>query len=241
MNKNQKKSFCLLLTGTIKPSIVYALKRTSSTERENDYFNAISEWMKYKIPIVFCENSNFDSNKIKGLIGPDFEFIQYEEIEELTKKGKGFGEAKIMQYAMNKSKIINSNDFVIKVTGRLFVKNFKSIFKVANSMEYDIMAPLENKLKWSDSRLIIFKKTFYHQYFIKYSEKIDDSTGYCFERALACSIHELLSDNKKWEMLPFYPLFKGFSGTYNEKYTIFKHNALNKIIRFPLIRYLYKF
>jgi len=241
IQQKKSRSYCILLTGTIKPSIVYALKRTSPIDRENDYYNAIKNWMKFKIPIVFCENSNFDSHKIRGLAGPDFEFIHYEESEDLTTKGKGFGEARIMNYAFQHSHLINQSDYIIKITGRLFISNFKPIIKIAGSLDFDIMAPLENKLKWTDSRLFIFKKDFFNQYFLKYIDKINDSTGFCFERALACSIHELLADNKKWEMLPFYPRFKGFSGTYNEKYSVFRHNAWNKVIRFPLLRYLNKF
>jgi hypothetical protein len=235
------KSYCLLLTGTISPSTAYALKRINPVDRENDYYNALVKWMQFKIPMVFCENSNFNSHKIKELTGPSFEFIQYEESEDITTKGKGYGEALIMNYAFAHSHLINQYDYIIKITGRLFINNFKSILKIADPLDFDIMAPLENNLKWSDSRFLIFRKDFFSLYFQKRINIINDATGFTFERALACSIHELLADNKKWEMLPCYPGYKGFSGTYNEMYSIFRHNAFRKTIWFRLFRYLNKF
>jgi hypothetical protein len=236
-----RKDYCILLTGTIKPSIVYSLKRTDPNQRERDYYTAISEWLQFKIPVVFCENSNYYSVLIKNLESPYFEFIQYSDSDDLSSRGKGFGEARIMEYAMKKSRIISEHEYIIKVTGRLFIRNIISILKIADNSNFDVMAPLENKLKWADSRLFIFNKLFYQQYFSKSALKIDDSIGFCFERALACSIHDLLADNRNWEMLPFYPKYKGYSGTYNEAYSIFKKGALLKIISFPVLRYLIKF
>jgi hypothetical protein len=243
MNKahsNWSKNYCILLTGTIKPAIVYSLKRTEPADRENDYYHAITRWMKFNIPIVFCENSNYQSAKIKDLTSSAFEFIQFNETEDLALKGKGYGEARIMEYAFRNSQLLQQHDYIIKVTGRLFISNFGTILKIADSLDFDIMSPLENNLKWSDSRLFILKRDFFARYFIKYAEKIDDSNGFCFERALACSIHELLADNKKWEMLPRFPKFVGYSGTYNKRYSIFRNNAMMKAIRFRLFKYICK-
>ena len=229
---------CILLSGSIKPNDVFSLKRSDPLTRENDYYHAISKWLKFNIPVVFCENSNYNSGKIKNISSPLFEFLQYEELQDLSERGKGLGEYLIMKYAHEHSKFLERSEYVIKVTGRLFIRNFKKILRSAERLDFDVMAPLENNLKWSDSRLIIYQREFFDRYFTPCASQINDSSGLPFERALAFAIHTLLSDNKKWEMLPYYPKYEGFSGTHNKRYTPLYKMSFLKQFRFPLLRYL---
>jgi hypothetical protein len=67
---------------------------------------------------------------------------------------------------------------------------------------------------------------------------MNDFSGIPFERALAFAIHALLADNGKWETLPYYPKYSGYSATHNKKYTSLYKLAFRKQIRFPLLRYL---
>jgi hypothetical protein len=127
---------------------------------------------------------------------------------------------------------------VIKITGRLYIRNFRKILAIAEQLDFDVMAPLENNLKWTDSRLIIYHREFFDRYFTLYANQINDSSGLPFERALAFAIHALLADNKKWEMLPCYPKYQGYSGTHNIRYTPFYKLSFLKWFRFPLLRYL---
>ncbi len=232
------KKYCILLTGTIKPKNIISLKRTDPGLREKDYYNAINKWLSLDFPVVFCDNSNFKSDKINNIKNPNFELLQYKENYDLTEKGKGYGEFQIMKFAMAHSLRMKKYDYIVKITGRLYVRNLLKIIKKIDTVNFDIVAPLENNLKWSDSRLIIFQKNFFSDYFNKYGEQINDSTGNCFERALAKAIHALLSDDKNWEMLPIFPNYEGYSGTYNKKYHKLTLNTIEKIFRFPLINYL---
>jgi hypothetical protein len=232
------KKYCILLTGTIKPDAVLSLGRTDALQREKDYYEAVNHWIKKGIPVVFCENSNYDSELISSISEPGFEFIQYKEFADLSLKGKGYGEFNLMKFAFENSKFIEEADTIIKVTGRLIVKNFNSILRRTENWDFDILSPLEVNLAWSDSRFIVFKKSFFTDYFVKKGEEINDSTGYCFERALASAIHYAIGDGKKWEMIPVYPNYIGFSGTNNQKYTLFKYEILKKLIKFPLFRFL---
>ena len=229
---------CLLLTGSINPKDVFSLKRSDPAVRENDYYDAIIRWLRLNIPLVFCENSNYDSEKIKSISNPNFEYLRYEEDEDLSQKGKGWGEYLIMKYAHEHSQIIKKTSFVIKITGRLYIRNFRKILASAEQQDFDVMAPLENNLKWTDSRMIIYYRGFFDRYFTPYASQINDSSGLPFERALAFAIHALLADNKKWEMPPCYPKYQGYSGTHNKRYTLFYKWSVLKWIRFPLLKYL---
>ncbi len=234
------RKICILLTGTIYPDQVFSLGRTDPIQREADYYHALTQWLKKGFPVIFCENSNYKSARIDQMQADHagFEFLQYKETTDLSKKGKGLGEFSIMAYAHANSQIIKESDYVIKITGRLFVRNFEKIMRKLSAMEPDVVAPLELKLKWADSRMFIYKKFFFEDYFSKYGNQIDDSTRFVFERALACSIHAALADNKKWEPLPCYPVYEGYSGTFNLKYSRLSIESIGKSIKFFLYRKL---
>ncbi len=231
---------CILLTGSIKPENVFSLKRSDTAIRENDYYLAITKWLRFGIPVVFCENSNYNSGRISSISDENFEFLQYKESSDLSKRGKGYGEYQIMKYAHNHSRFINEREYIIKVTGRLFIKNFRKLLNHTELLDFDIMAPLENNLKWSDSRIIFYHKDFFKDYFMRFAEKIDDSSGIPFERALAFGIHSLLSDNGKWFMPPVYPKYAGYSGTHDKRYSGLYKLSFLKQIRFPILSRLIK-
>lgn len=229
-----KDNYCILLTGTIQPLKVFSLGRIDVETREKDYYNAICQWLKKGVPVVFCESSGYASERISALgkAHTHFEFLQYKDETDLSEKGKGYGEYLVMQHAFAHSKFIGEAEFIVKVTGRLFVKNFDRLLKSIGSKEFDVASALELTLKWADSRLFIFRRSFYTENFVPFGGSINDKQRFVFERALACGIHDALSKNKTWEPLPFFPVYKGYSGTFNYRYRLFSYDSIRKSIRF---------
>ena len=72
---------------------------------------------------ISCDNSNFKSDKINNIKNPNFELLQYKENYDLTEKGKGYGEFQIMKFAMAHSLRMKKYDYIVKITGRLYVRN----------------------------------------------------------------------------------------------------------------------
>ena len=164
-----QSTFCLLLTGTIAPRNVPNLKRHAIQDRENDYVQAIEKWLSTGYPVVFCENSNYHSTRIKTLFEkyPNAEFLQFET--QHSHLGKGHGEAEILMFAFKHSQLLNQpNYWIVKVTARYFVKNHSVLLKNVHSFENtQVIANLDDYLRYADTRFFIFSQSFFEQYLSK--------------------------------------------------------------------------
>ncbi|MEP1488977.1 MAG: hypothetical protein ABJK28_11165 [Algibacter sp.] len=220
------KKKVLLLTGTVNSSGVHFMKRDDTEVRLNDYLNAISEWINKfpQIKIVFVENSNFPMKFLdkKLLNHKNFEYLTYNGQDFSRSKGKGFGEINSFEYAFNNSKFIETSDYIIKCNGRYFFKGFSKII----NEDFDVIGNFNSKLDYMDSRVFAFKKTFFHECFLKYKNIINDSKGVFFEHALARAVHETLSNDGSWSPISFPLIIEGYSGTknyrYNTSWNVFK-------------------
>ncbi len=152
---NAIKPSLILLTGTINPDVFKResadIKRTKmnvyltdSNERLNQYKDAISKYITDSVftDIVFVENSGhefpvLEFEVLAGKHGKRFEFLSrtLTETEVLTmlKKGKSWGEADLIDYAVKNSKLIKEYPVIYKCTGRCFLTNSKKI--VNNSLK----------------------------------------------------------------------------------------------------------
>jgi len=219
-----KNKIALLLTATIDPGDIVFVERRCPQIRENDYINALEKWVQTNISsIIFCENSNYNSEKIKNLLKSQTilktEYLGFNGQTFPKELGKGYGELIIIKYALQNSSIINDCEFVIKVTGRYFIKNIKKIIDIlARDKDVYIMADLRRNLTWADSRVFAFKPSFVLDYLSKYQDMINDSKGVYLEYVLARAILRAISDGHKWIPLPTKPIIIGYSGTSNIPY-----------------------
>jgi hypothetical protein len=110
------ESIVILLTGTIKVSNVPKLLLTDTAIRENEYCNSIKKWTSLRYPVIFCENSNYESDKIniavKDIPPGDFEYLKFNT--KVSHLGKGAVEAEIIDY------VFHIQNFCISI--RSFVK-----------------------------------------------------------------------------------------------------------------------
>ena len=134
----------LLLTATIRPPAgVPELQRTDPTERMNDYVRALSFYCSIRdtiIPrIVFIENSGFDLSPLSDVVSRAdaahrVEFLSFNGLDHPPRYGRGYGEFKLLDYAMDNSKTLaNAGAATIlwKVTGRYRVLNIGRIVRTA--------------------------------------------------------------------------------------------------------------
>jgi len=239
-----KNRFCILLTASIEPLNTIGLKRNSVFEREDDYFNALVFYLQLGIPIVFCENSMYHSDKIANLVANNSDKLEYLNFKSINSYyGKSHGEKEIFDYAHQYSEFIKTSDYVVKVTGRLIVVNFLYIMNnlFANFSEFSISSNLSRNLSYSDSRFFVYKKEFYHEYLEPIlNSKLNDWERVYFEVCLAKSIHQRLVDQSDFVLLPCYPKFIGKSGATNKNYKKKYFDYLKYKFFFNLKKYFFE-
>ncbi|CAN5391497.1 hypothetical protein BH11BAC3_BH11BAC3_02660 [soil metagenome] len=217
------ESIIILLTGTIQVFDVPDLAMTDTDLREREYFAAIKKWTRLNYPVIFCENSNYDSGLInehvKNIDAQKFEYLKFGT--KASYLGKGHGEAEIINYVFDNSKLINDHTIICKATGKNFVTNAGSICKeIAESPIFQnlVIAILTQNLTIADSRFFFFRPAFYFNYWKHYLEEIDEANHQYMEHILAKAILAAVIAGEKWTLLPELPIVEGYFGTKGTKY-----------------------
>ena len=177
MNPVKTKNI-LLLTATITPKAgVPNLKRTDPKLRLQDYEKSLQFYLsilnKGCDSIIFAENSNSDISTLKDLVdqhnlSDQVEFLVFDGLDYPPKYDRGYGEFKLIDYAMENSKLIprltseaNTRIVIWKATGRYTIRNLQKIFR-RQPKDFDIYCNCRNYPKhWVDTFLIAWTPTAY--------------------------------------------------------------------------------
>lgn len=224
----------ILLTGCINPKGMIMTALTNHKEREIQYIKAIEFYLtSTNYPIVFTENSGTDisSHFLDAIKSRRLECLTFQGNLD-KKRGKGYGECEIIEYALQKSQLIRfSHDKrIAKITGRLIVRNISTIIRLHYLLlpKQATICAYNSDLSFPDSRFIIATVDFYRT-FLRRKESINDTIGYYFEHAL--------SDTIKKETRHFYypfflmPRIEGISGSTGKNYSIIP-NSFAFIIKY---------
>lgn len=173
----------LLMTATINPRLGEPLlKRIDPESRRKDYEKAFLFYHDYLDKgidhILFVENSEADLLWMKKLIPPahqhKVEIISFYGLDYPVEYGRGYGEFKLIDYAMKHSTIIHnskSNNFILKITGRYSILNFDKVLKTFPN-DFDLYCNHRNyPIRWADMFFIAWSKEFYFSYFDGVYEK----------------------------------------------------------------------
>jgi len=216
----KENKFCVLLTASINPNGCYYLKRACPIIREKDYIKSIKMWLKKtRLPIVFCENSGYDISKIIKIARKypgRVEIIQFNGNDYPRYLGTGHGEMKIMEKAMNESGFIKKSEYIVKVTGRLFIPNIVSILNNFDQEIFIAHESIDHAQKFLGSRSFIYKKDFFTKYFYKYKELLNDEKAIHFEKILYLAFENSNNDYYKSKRIFFE--YYGYGGTKNIPY-----------------------
>jgi hypothetical protein len=165
----------LLLTATITPKTgVPNLKRTDPALRLEDYKIALEFYLnqlKHNAfdGIVFAENSNSDVSSLKALVdifelGDRVEFVVFDGLDYPPHYDRGYGEFKLIDYAMEHSTLIQGQTeraIVWKITGRYVVRNIVRLIQ-RQPAEFDIYCNFRNYPKcWVDTYLLAWTPAAY--------------------------------------------------------------------------------
>lgn len=234
-----KYKTCILLTACVNPSGMSHTVLQNPETRAEQYKKALDFYINgTNAPIVFCENTMYD-------MSPEYrQYINSGRLEYLTfdgnnydkNRGKGYGEALIMGYAIKHSDIIRNSKYVIKITGRIIISDIK---RYISSPLYllDNLFRSNIKPKFISTYIFIARPKLLQQFIEKYQELIweDHPTNDLIEHHWYRALTKDPEFNKA-KYLPFFmiPKVLGISGTTGQKYSM-KDRLIGNLI------YSYKF
>lgn len=191
-----------------------------TTERIRQYKIALDWYLNNtNHKILFVENTNGDiSTEYREYIqNGRLEMISFDGNAYDKSKGKGYGEALIIKYALENSTFLDNAPMVAKITGRHIYRNISRLLKVCNSMDmvYTISSYGD---EWMDSKLMITPTLFLKDYFLPSMFKLNDTKGYSFENLLYDSCLQWAATGYFYDEFPVLPQIEGVSATSGEKY-----------------------
>ena len=216
----------ILLTACINPGNMPYTALVDIEIRTKQYIDALNYYLlNTRNKIVFVENTNTDiSFHFKNHIDNDrLEYIMFDGNSTFdNRKGKGYGEALIIDWALKNSKFINSDTDILKITGRLILKNLSLLNKIYCLAKSKHTHPLTLasiiNFDVADSRAFIAHKSFFLDVFLKKKEEIYDSKDIYFEHVLLQSIIDWKNSGAIFIPIRFYLDIRGVSGSLGNVY-----------------------
>ena len=213
----------ILLTACINPGGMPFTVVSDATQRLNQYLLALQFYLQNtSCPIVFVDNSNMDKTpflEYESQYGSRLEILSFDGNKVKT-QGKGLGEMEIIEYALIHSKfnLLLDKHRIVKITGRLIVRNINSLLKCDKWHLYpykSIVCHVNSDLTFADSRIFISLGSFMNL-LVKQKKYLNDTKGIYFEHLLCKQIKQ----QKTFTFFPFItePHFEGISGSTGIKY-----------------------
>ena len=147
------------------------------------------------------------------------EQINYKQDSEFViRKGKGYGEGRLIEYAINNSELLAREEYFFKCTGKVYVRNFPAIAGAvkANNISnlfWRYMGDGSWTQPFADCRFYYTSKSFARNHLLPaYFEANDSGNVYCESR-----LHEALDRNMKAGRSER-PLIAGYAGATGETY-----------------------
>ena len=188
---NGKVAPILILTATVAPPADAShLSRTDPAVRLLDYAKALGfyvECLERSIisGIVFAENSQADISTLSQQVAKSsrrdrIEFVQFAGLDHPGSYGRGYGEFKLLDFAMRESRLINdaaADAEVWKVTGRYEVLNLAAILR-RRPADRDMWLHCRNRpQRWADMYLMGWRRDFHRRHIEGVYRDLNESTG----------------------------------------------------------------
>ncbi len=215
----------ILLTATVYPdNRMGQLQLKSSEIRLMQYQQALLFYLQKTNAnkIVLCDNSGVSLDKfeeqkvIAQQAGKELELLSFVGDKEVAvQRGKGYGEGEIIKFAMKNSALINKDKDIVKITGRLIVRNIDTLMKgYRGKPTFNIAEHTEaNRV---DTRIFMVSKDVFEEHFIDRYEEVHDDKGVFLEQVY----YECITRSElKVERFARYPRIRGYSGSTGAEYT----------------------
>lgn len=220
-----KQGKLLILTGTINPAPQTGfLELRDVQEREEQYFLSLKYFIETGVfqKIIFCENSNYESHVIKklGEIAQNkrvrLELLSFQgDAARTAEQGKGYGEGEIMEYIFRRSKLLEGEEYFIKITGRLLVDNISSLARKMNNNICYFNIPNHSHREMYDTRIYGMPVRLFRSLFIEAYHRVNDREGRYLEKVYTAVLEE---NHIKVRNFPRFPRIRGISASTGAEY-----------------------
>ena len=235
----QQSNVAILMTACINPNGMEQTTLQDPKIRKAQYLEAIDYYLnETKYDIVFCENTGKDIyDEIRS---PEkhirLEYLTFCGNDYDKRKGKSYGEAVIIQYAIHNSKKLQNCEYIIKITGRVKILNLNSLaVKLSKRRPFGQMVALEFSNKdWAKSVCFFSPKEWLLMTVRKYGVLLSD-TGCNFEKMISDSI----SETKGMKICQFHPIIDGICAWSNTPYKNYNMSQ-RKLNHFDALSQIYK-
>jgi hypothetical protein len=141
VNQDASNCYTIVLTACIDPSKnsneIIQVKRANPETRLQDYLQGLRFWLYHKDSrikkIIFIDNSSYSLKELRQVAKKEniyerkIEFISMDCNEIINGLSYGYSEFKLLEQGLKVSHIINSEDFIIKATGRYIFPNISKL------------------------------------------------------------------------------------------------------------------
>jgi hypothetical protein len=144
----------IILTATVNVSNKGALFQINPNERLQSYLKSIRKWLnETSFNIILVDNSGYPFNELddeKKIYQDRFDVISFKENElPLSKhlqnnRSKGASEIFAINYAFYNSWLRTKTNFIIKITGRFFIKQLAEFLNQYDLTKYDAITQSDN-------------------------------------------------------------------------------------------------
>lgn len=237
----------LFLTACVNPKGMAYTKLSNPEIRLKQYKEALDWYLaNTSFKILLVENSGYDFSDgyRKQIERGRLEFLSYEGNGYDRSRGKGYGEAEIVEFGIKHSRLlsaISQETLLAKVTGRLLCKNINELFNRYHNFN-TVYANL-GKDDWggnlASSQVFIAPVRFFSDCFLPRREEINDSKCRHFEHVLYDSIEDWKKHGGKHRMFWIPPVIEGMSGTSGA--TIDTRITSCKLLRYRIMYIFYRF
>jgi hypothetical protein len=213
-------SLVLITTATKPPEGVYILEMTNVSKRIITAKAAVFFWSALGVKKIVIADATgqtlLDDSEVLMLnqMGLELEQVHYLQDNDLViKKGKGYGEGALIDFALKNSKFLQNTNNFFKCTGKVYCRNFLEILNmiqqnnIQNIFWRDVF---DNSM---DTRFFYASKDFIQEFLLPAYDNIDDRNNIMMEHCVLKIAHEHLTQGSSIR-----PMLSGFSGSLNRPY-----------------------
>ena len=233
----------LIITGCMNPNLkVPNLVLQNASERKKQYIDSLKFYImhtRFK-KIIYGDSSNCpeeqDVINCAKEYGKQIEWLNfYGDSKAVEKNGKGYGEGEIIEYIFEHSNLLKEVDYIIKITGRLIVKNINFLSAFAqNDVTYFQPSIFEDGKLYINTRLYMMPKAMYEEYFKNAYKRVRDREKIYLEHTFGEVVQEKLV---KYKCFLVYPNYLGISGSTGISYNSSWVTRLKNTIRMYMAKY----
>lgn len=236
----------ILLTACINPNGMANTALQDAGIRKAQYLDAIDFYLnETKCNIVFCENTETDL--FDEVSSPE----KYKRMETLVfrgndynkSRGKAYGEAKIIEYAIRHSEFIGDANCVCKITGRVKILNINDIL-IRDDRKWAERATIKAHLLWRgymNSVCYVASKDWLLKTMETFAEQLNEENG-C---DMSDMLYNAMLNTENVKILTCLPAIDGISGTHNMLYGnidggVYARCADMRLNHYGILRDVYK-